>query len=160
MPKTKVLASDPYLLGPSRILIQGNGSKWAGGREDPLSKLFERLEQCPLDPRWEECGEFAWIAHDSIRRRQYDDKGTFIGYYYEDAGPIYDDAPYAVEFCGNFYGVSAGFSIVTDDPEIVEVLLEAIHKNQQSPAYQQAKIEVENRRREREARGPFYRRCG
>lgn len=117
-----------YILGPSRILIEHNGSKWAGDSEDPLPVLFARLENYALDPRFEDCGNFASIAHSAKRHRCYNDEGQYIDYY-EDTGPIYDDAPYAVSFFGNFYELSAGFSIVTDDPEVVEVLLEAIREN-------------------------------
>lgn len=140
--------SNQYCLGPSRILILWNGSKWAGESPDPLSLLIQRLERYALDPVFEECGNFASIAHGSFHHHGYQDDGMYVDYY-EDTGPMFDDAPYAVIFFGNFLKLSAGFSIVTDDPEIVEVLLEAIRTNQRSTAYQEARREVAMRRRSR-----------
>jgi len=142
--KEPTQTSDPWLLGPSRICIESNGSKFAGDPPDPLSMLFARLEQYPLDPTWEDLGGFACLAHGAIPYRGYDERGNRVTYY-QDTGPIYKDAPYAVAISGSFYTLSAVFSIVTDDSEVVEALLEAIRANQQSPAYQKARMEVEKR---------------
>lgn len=132
------LPTENEILGPSRVLIISNGSKWGGEDPDPIGALLGRLETHTLDPSFEEYGNFASVAHGAIHHRGYDDNGEWTERW-EDTGPIYADAPYAVNFFGNFFDLSGGFNIVTDDPEIVETLLAAIRTNQATPAYQRAK---------------------
>src|SRR2546430_2582791 len=48
-----------YVLGVNRVLIEGNDSKWAGEKEDPLGMLLDRLKRYALDPRFEDYGGFA-----------------------------------------------------------------------------------------------------
>jgi hypothetical protein len=122
------------LLGPSRVRIMSNGS----GDPEPLSALIDRLDGIPLDPWWErEYGNFAFTSSLYFQRRG-SNKHTHRKVW-EDFGPEYSDAPNAVLFFGNFYQISGLFHIVTDDSEIIEVLLDAIEANLGSRAYQRAR---------------------
>jgi hypothetical protein len=84
-----------YVLGVNRVLIEGNGSKWAGEKDDPLGMLLDRLERYALDPRFEDYGGFASMAHFSFEVREYTDDGGYTSHEV-DLGPMYVDAPYAV----------------------------------------------------------------
>src|SRR6478752_3387658 len=79
-----------YVLGVNRVLIEGNGSKWAGEKEDPLGMLLDRLERYTLDPRFEDYGGFASMAHFSFEVHEYTDDGGCIRRE-EDLGPMYAD---------------------------------------------------------------------
>jgi len=115
------------LLGPSRVQIMSNGS----GDPEPLSALIDRLDGIPLDPRWErEYGNFAFTSNLYFQRRG-SNKHTHRKVW-EDFGPAYSDAPNAVLFFGNFYQTSGLFHIVTDDSEIIDVVLDAIDANLRS----------------------------
>lgn len=120
------------------IVIESNGSKWAGQSPDPLQALFERLANHPLDPSFEDCGNFVGPARTARHVRGYNEDGEFVDYY-EDTGPLYPMAPSAVSFFGNFYTVSAVFNIDTDEPELIERLTAAIRANQGRADYQAAK---------------------
>jgi hypothetical protein len=48
---------------------------------------------------------------------------------YHDGPPIHPDAPDAVQFFGNFVGYSFGFSLETDDRELIKQLDAAIATN-------------------------------
>jgi len=137
------------VLGVNRVLIEGNGAKWAGDEPDSLGDLLNRLGQNTLSPMFAQYG-FASLAHFSREVHEWTDDGNYITQY-EDLGPIYSDAPFAVSFFGNFWDVSAGFQITTDDPEVVEVLLAAIAANMSTPAYRHAAKEWEAWNRNRRA---------
>ncbi|HLF10115.1 MAG TPA: hypothetical protein VJA26_02785 [Gammaproteobacteria bacterium] len=117
-----VSSFDHANLGTPRVLIHYNGSGHAGDQPRPLSALFDRLQTDALDPWWGECME---LAHSCIETRDEHTRQLV----YIDTGPIYDDAPDAVRFCGNFETYSHGFCIDTDDAEVIEVLLAAIRAN-------------------------------
>ncbi len=113
------------------VLVEYNGSKWAGDAPDPLSKLFDMLKQHPLDRFWERNGGLWCLAHGSTFGGR-NDKGEQI---WLDTGPIYPEQPYTVRFCGNFLTYSHGFSIETDDAEVIEALHTAIAENMHRPDY-------------------------
>ena len=119
--------------------IISNGSKWAGESPDGIDKLFERLGSHPLDPRFEGYGNFIMspLCHYTTERDEF---GT--PRYVDDLSrPIYPESQGAVRFFGNFYCLSAVFSIDTDEPELIERLTNAVRANQATDAYQQARKE-------------------
>lgn len=122
------------------ILISSNGSKWAGESPDSLQDLFERLATHPLDPSFEDYGDFVMPARSAVHVRGYDEDGTFVDRY-DDTGPLHSEAPEAVRFWGNFFTVSAVFEIDTDEPELIARLTAAIRANQERPDYKAAKRE-------------------
>ena len=100
---------------------------WNGsGATQPLETLFARLQTNTLDPRFEQYGNFVFVL------------------------------PGLTRFWGNFYDYSHCFSVESDEPLIVDGLIKAIRKNQQTEAYKAAKDEIveakaaeEQRERER-----------
>lgn len=122
------------------VLINSNGSKWGGEQPDQLAALFERLASTPLDPEFEDYGNFCCgEARKGIASKD-EQTGETV---YLSGDPIYPEAPTAVRFWGNFYEVSAVFSIDTDEPDLIEKLTTAIRANQASPAYLAAKVQCE-----------------
>jgi hypothetical protein len=127
------------------IYIMGNGSKWAGQEEDDVSELLRMLAAHPLDPTFEEYGNF--IAVDpcqGVRNPKHCGWGGDT-----DGEPQWIDGPrlYACDgvhsYFGNFYTYSHGFNIDTNDPETIAQLNAAIRANQATEAYAQAKRECE-----------------
>jgi hypothetical protein len=114
------------------MLIVEHGSKWAGEESDSLGMLLERLEQYALCPLHFD-GESIFDRAHASKQVRYEGGDKYI-----DLGPMYPEAPYAVIFCGNFAELSAGFHVVTDDAEVIEVLLAAIQSNLASGLYQKA----------------------
>lgn len=110
--------------------IKSNGSKWAGESPDPLSKLFEMLATHPLDKRHDDGDCFMTRAHGG--EPIYDGLRVVD---ISDTGPIYPEHPHAVHFAGNFRTYAHGFSIYTDDAEVIEVLRDAIKANMQRADY-------------------------
>lgn len=102
------------------LKVQHIGSKWAGEQSDTVADLLKLLETEPLDPRFEEFGNFVW--------KLSPDDAVNIGASYEVGG--------------NFYGVSSCFSIFGDTKQDVAELRRAIRRNQRTPAYLKAKQEL------------------
>jgi len=121
---------EQWLLGPSRVAIFPDGLKRSNDRKDSLSVLLERLNTETLSPFY---APFVTRAHRCVRYS--------LGRY-RDLGPLFADAPYAVSVFGSYLESWSPFHIVTDDAEIVEVLLAAISANQQTQAYVDAHREV------------------
>lgn len=119
------------------LTINANGSKWAGQEQDSITVLLERLATNTLDPRFEDYGNFIMPARMTRRTVDAHTGEELI----EDAGPLYPGAPDAVRFWGNFYDVSAVFSVDTDEGFIIEKLTAAIRANQASEAYARAKVD-------------------
>jgi len=88
------------------------GSKFGGDEPDTIEQLFEMLGREPLDPRFEKYGNFVYHCEDSDR----------------------------IKVWGNFFTVSYGFDVETDDPELIERFLAAISANQSSEPYQAALV--------------------
>ncbi len=103
--------------------IGHNGSKWAGEAPDPVAVLLKRLTEHTLNPTFEEYGAFGLKPT------------TWTG-----EPPDYWTAS-MVRFWGNFDDVSAGFSIDTDEPEMIEQLCAAIRANMATQAYADSKRE-------------------
>ena len=112
------------------VEIISNGSKWAGEEPDPLEQLRERLESCTLDPRFEAYGNF---AHE-------EDDADFLARFPQYAGTWH--------LFGNFYDYSHVFCIRGPLDELAPIV-DAIRANQGTPAYAQAKAEIEQHERER-----------
>lgn len=103
------------------ITIFSNGSKWNGQDPDTLERLLEVLGTTPLDPSFEDYGNFAYTE---------------------------DIQEGNVRLFGNFWGVSHVFSIEGTHEELAHVVL-AIRANQQTEAYRHAKKIRDEEKRER-----------
>lgn len=90
------------------------GSRFAGEPSKSIDELFEMLETHPLDPRFEEYGNFAY-------RPEWDGEALL--------------SASTVRFWGNFLTYSFPFQVDTDDPSLIDVLTVAIRANQQRPDY-------------------------
>ena len=98
------------------VTIEANGSKWAGESPDSIDELLGVLARTPLNPMFEEYGNF-------ILR---------------DEKPLPDGV---VRFWGNFHELSHVFSVDTDERDMIERLTSAIRANQATPAYIAARVE-------------------
>lgn len=134
-----------------------NGSPWA----DPtptIDDLIALLAREPLDPTWENYGNFGdqcsldWIE-------AWSDDAT----HGEAFRALSRDRGVAVHFFGNFWDYSHAFSIVSDDEDVIVRLVRAIRANQATIAYKQARDErkaqddywaVNERRKRKAARQP------
>lgn len=87
--------------------IQSNGSKWIGEEPDSLSVLYKVLQKEPLDPTFEKYGNFIFPVNAGWR------------------------------FWGNFAKYSHVFSIDTNDPVVIDNLIELITNNQNSKEYRE-----------------------
>jgi hypothetical protein len=107
-----------------RTIIASNG----GGLAEDIEKLFERLATTPLNPTFESYGDFA-----------------------HEADPV-QGLPGAMFFFGNFWGLSAVFRILSDDPALIARLTAAIRANKATPAYRAARelVRAERKRRAEE----------
>lgn len=93
------------------LTIVSNGSKWAGQEPDSVEKLLEVLATTPLDPTFEDYGNFV------LR-------------------PCKNKPCWSV--WGNFFGLSHVFNIEGTAIEL-RPLVRAIRANQKSEAYLSAK---------------------
>ena len=127
------------VLGVSRLHVNVNGTDFTLPDNDSLFILLSLLQEHPLDPMFEDYGNFMVPCRASC-------KGEFDGdtceYTYLDLGPVYEDAPNAVRFHGNFLDVWHPFSLDTDDPQLIAVLLDTIRKNQLRSDYLDARSEL------------------
>lgn len=103
------------------ILVISNGSQQYGQEPATVGELLELLKKEPLDPTFEEYGNFADNCPISCKT----DKPMLPAGWWS--------------FWGNFYNVSHVFKIVTNDTEAIRDLRQAILANQSSPGYKQAK---------------------
>jgi hypothetical protein len=106
------------------IEILSNGSKWFGELPDTIENLLDGLSKYPLDPVFEEYGNFVnhnpeWLNPEIAEKY----KGCAL-------------------IAGNFMEVSHVFRIVTDDSELINKLVEAINKNKETKEYQQFRREL------------------
>lgn len=92
----------------SMTTIHHNGSRWAGEAPATVEELLNVLATEALDRRFEAYGNF--IVNSALHQ------GT-------------------VSFFGNFYALSHGFSIETDDAQTIRALTASIRENQKTPAY-------------------------
>jgi hypothetical protein len=90
--------------------VNANGSKWAGEPPDDLDTLKQRLKENVLDPSFESYGNFAYAGESGSTR-----------------------------FWGNFFDVSAVFSIDTDEAALISELVGLIRANQAKPEYLRAR---------------------
>jgi hypothetical protein len=125
------------------IIINSNGPKWAGDLPDTLDHLLEVLAREPLDPTFEQYGNFA--INLSLEQR--------------------DQPPGTIRFWGNFWALSHVFSIDTDEQPVIDQLMAAIRANQATEAYRGAKLAIarlederQRRARQRGRRGQYGRR--
>lgn len=124
----------------SFIFIAGNGSKWCGEEADDIEKLIETLGEHPLDPRLEKYGNF--ITNNpcvGIRNTEYRDTEGADEWI---DGPRIFDVEGVAYFFGNFFDLSHGFSIYTNDSATIEKLTGAIRANQLREDYLAAKSDT------------------
>lgn len=95
-------------------LVNGIGSKWAGDDPDTIEQLFDMLAREPLDPKFEQYGNFMYLSEFN--------RGM-------------------VKFWGNFFAVSYHFDVETDDQALIERFMDAISANQCSEPYRDAVAE-------------------
>lgn len=88
------------------------GSKFGGDDPDTIEQLFDMLGREPLDPKFEQYGNFMYHCEDSNR----------------------------IKVWGNFFAVSYGFDVETDDPCLIERFMIAISGNQSSEPYRAALV--------------------
>lgn len=129
-------------IGPT-ILIVSNGSRWAGEEPADLNTLLDCLACSPLDPRFEDYGNFIDECPISCKTEQ----------------PL---LPVGWQsFGGNFYEYSHCFQLTTNDPQAIAELTAAIRKNQATKGYADAKADTarknEIQRKEDEERARLYR---
>lgn len=96
-----------------KTIINHNGSRSLGAAPASLGELYRLLQREPLDPAFERTGDFVCkvkIDGDSMLR-----------------------------FWGNFFAVSHGFSIDTNDPAVIETLMHLIKLNKQRVDYRDAR---------------------
>lgn len=87
--------------------ILSNGSKWGGQDPDGIDKLADTLSREPLDPRFENLGNFVHTETGGLTR-----------------------------FFGNFANISHVFRVDTDDTTLITTLTTLIRANQATDAYQ------------------------
>jgi hypothetical protein len=127
------------VLDASRFHINMNGVDFALPDNDSLLVLLCFLQKHTLDPMFEDYGNFQ-VPCRAAGKGEFD--ADTCEYAYVDLGPIYANAPSAVRFFGNFIDVYHPFSIDTDDPQLIGVLLNAIRKNQERAEYLDARAEL------------------
>src|SRR5690554_5495748 len=99
------------------IKINHNGSKWAGQAPDSIQTLLQTLEQYPLDPTFEDYGNF---IHPFVPTQWTEKNEQYRG---------------CTSISGNFYSLSHSFSIITDDQALIELLTVAVQSNQSRTDY-------------------------
>jgi hypothetical protein len=106
-------------------VIEWNGLKWAGEVPDDLEALKTPLRQYALDPAFGEYGNFVMRG---------------------------ESGPGEVHFWGNFYAISAVFSVWTTDADVIAKLEALIGENQKRPDHLEAR-EERSRQRDAQERG-------
>lgn len=104
----------------TRILF--NGSKWAGEEPDTLEQLEARLSTEPLDPKWEHYGDFVELPGDDFSDHHGVPGGTL--------------------FSGNFLNLSATFSVLTNDADVIARLSMLVAANKTRADYVEARPAV------------------
>lgn len=101
------------------------------GTLEAVPVLLALLTEVPLDPTFENYGNFAW--QDGIGALSHE--------------PLHPAGTWT--FFGNFWQYSGGFSLVTNRPDIYDPLLSGIRLNQLTAAYAAAKAELREREQKR-----------
>jgi hypothetical protein len=96
--------------------IKSNGTDW-NSPVQPIQTLLKKLDQKPLDPVYENMGNFI-IKYKS--ERQVDNR-RYIG---------------CTHFLGHFATTPYVFSVITDEKVIIEELTKAIRMNQERLDYE------------------------
>jgi hypothetical protein len=107
-----------------------------------LVTLLDIMSQEPLDPTFEKYGNFNSGHPMHSRSVGYGPDGRMQ---YEDTDSMYPHHPGMIRFFGNFMNYSFGFTIDTDEPEVIAQLNAAIQANKETEAYKAIKIEAEKR---------------
>jgi hypothetical protein len=112
--------------------ILSNGSKWFGELPDTLETLLDALSKYPLDPVFEDYGDFVnlnpeWLSPEVTEKY----KGCAL-------------------IAGNFMEISHVFRFVTDDIDLIEKFSNAINRNKQTTEYKQHKQYYEERKLKQE----------
>lgn len=107
-------------------------------QQQKIEDLLNLLKTEPLDPRFEEFGNFVAMAY-GAKVDGYDilNEPNIVS-----TGPRNPEAPDAVNFFGNFYRYSFVFNIDTDEVLLINQLTAAIRSNQLTTAYKNARKET------------------
>ena len=116
-------------------LIICNGSKWAGESPDPLESFIYNLKNYMLDPCHEEYGFYDLVVADEYLTGRVPEE--FKGYSYH--------------FSGNFFTLSACFSIYIADRETAYMLASLIYDNVMGDEYRRFVRENGARQRQLDA---------
>lgn len=100
--------------------IESNGSKWAGESPDSIEKLLEVLKEHTIEERFFS----SWWTAGKHPKQHWHCPVNYIGK--EKELPSYEGW---TRFFGNFEEVSHVFRITSNDPEVVELLTNAIKSN-------------------------------
>lgn len=103
--------------------ITSNGSKFAGEQPDSIEELIKVLRTEPLDPVFEEYGNF-------VNRTPH--------FLHKEAQEKYNGC---AQIFGNFAFYSHVFNILTDDAELIDSLEKLIRENQETESYIKARKE-------------------
>ena len=118
--------------------IQSNGSKWYGQQPDTIEDLIQVLNNYSLDPVFEAYGNFVQLNPQWLNQE------------------IAEKYKGCSKFFGNFSSISHVFNIITDEPEVIKVLSEAINKNMATKEYQVSRDEyIKDEQRKTNARTLF-----
>lgn len=115
----------------------GNNSSIPNWPTNNLEGLLDALNRWPLDPCLNM--QVSAIEEGHLDAKPYCDRawGGCAGHYnaklkrtvYTATVPLYPEAPDALRYWGNFIGYSFGFTLDTDDPELIARLDAAISAN-------------------------------
>ncbi len=121
----------------SFLKINHIGNPGNVGAPGTIEGLLTMLATHPLDPKFEQYGNFITPSPRASRHAGYDETGEAI---YVETGPAYDECPDAVQFWGNFWDWSFCFMLATDDADLTQRLTAAIRANQATATYRAAKL--------------------
>lgn len=110
--------------------ILSNDARHYGFVPDTIDTLIEKLNTYSLDPTFENYGNFVTQFNP---KRWTDDNEKYRG---------------LTCFFGNFHTYSSVFRVYTNDPIVIDRLTQAIRSNQLTEAYEAAKIETEENKKE------------
>lgn len=110
----------------ARTIITSNGSRWLGEEPASIEELVELMGKEPLDISFEKYGNFI------MRNPQH---AVYLGNgKYKDTGPIFPGED-MTRFWGNFANLSHVFQIESSEPAVIELLTDAIRRNQKRADY-------------------------
>jgi hypothetical protein len=102
-------------------VVQYQGS-FIGTAAQHIEKLLEMLAEQPLDPAFEDRGNFIY----EVEPANFGAQSKIFGEYWDGGFHIY----------GDFYQIPWAFSVYTKDPDVAQRLTTAIEQNKATAAYE------------------------